>query len=75
MISLFKLRKQSSHQPSFKTPLYPWFPAVALLLSIIALIAIIYYNLTLSLVFFAGLIVALVFFIASGKHKQSLKES
>src|SRR6478735_1572432 len=25
MISLFKLRKQSSHQPSFKTPLYPWF--------------------------------------------------
>ena len=70
MISLFKLRKQASHQPSFKTPLYPWFPAIALVLSFVSLIAIIYYNFLLSIIFFAGLIVAFILFKMFNKVQQ-----
>lgn len=71
MISLFVLRKKEPalHRP-FKVPLYPWFPAIALVLSIVALLAIMYYNRWLSLLFFGGLAIALVIFIAMGKHKQ-----
>jgi ethanolamine permease len=69
MISLFKLRKDPSHQPSFKTPLFPWFPGVALILSVVSLVAIIYYNITLSLIFFAGLLIVYVVFILTGKRK------
>lgn len=69
MVSLFKLRKDASHQPSFKTPFYPWFPALALTLSIISLLAIIYYNRLLSLIFFAGLLVAWLLFNLSRKNK------
>jgi ethanolamine permease len=72
MISLFRLRKQPTHQPSFKTPLYPWFPAIALLLSIVSLIAIVYYNFVLSIIFFAGLIISLIVFIITGKNKKAL---
>jgi ethanolamine permease len=70
MISLFRLRKQSTHQPSFKTPFYPWFPAIALLLSIVSLIAIIYYNLMLSIIFFGGLIIAFIVFSITRKNKE-----
>ena len=70
MISLFKLRKQATHKPSFKTPLYPWFPAIALVLSIVSLIAIIYYNLLLSAIFFAGLIVVYIIFKLTGKSLE-----
>jgi len=71
MISLFVLRKKEPalHRP-FKVPLYPLFPAIALVLSIVALLAIMYYNRWLSLLFFGGLAIALVIFIAMGKHKQ-----
>ncbi len=74
MISLFKLRKQPTHQPSFRTPLYPWFPVIALLLSIVSLIAIIWYNFMLSTIFFAGLILAFIIFFASGRHRNHAKE-
>lgn len=70
MMSLLKLRKQE-HQPSFKTPFYPWFPLIALVLSIVCLFAIIWYNLLLSLIFFSILILLFFLFIASGKHKNS----
>lgn len=74
MISLFKLRKQATHNPSFKTPFYPWFPAIALTLSVVSLIAIIYYNLILSLIFFGGLIIVYLIFILAGKNKKVLTE-
>ncbi len=71
MISLFILRKKEPqlHRP-FKVPLYPWFPAIALVLSVVALIAIIYYNRWLTLLFFGGLAIVMLLFVAMGKHKQ-----
>lgn len=60
MMSLLKIKK-SLQSTTFKTPFYPWFPIIALVLSAICLVAIVWYNLILSIIFFAGL--ALAFFI------------
>jgi ethanolamine permease len=71
MVSLFVLRKKEpSLERPFKAPLYPYFPAVALLLSLVCLAAIIYYNPMLSVIFFALLIVLIILFVAFGKHKK-----
>lgn len=75
MMSLLKLRKQPDHQPYYKTPLYPWFPIIALVLSLVCLIAIIWYNFMLSVIFFAGLIVAYTIFVVTGKNKQRIDVS
>jgi ethanolamine permease len=71
MISLFILRKKEPalNRP-FKVPFYPWFPAIALVLSLLALFAMIWYNGWLSLLFFGGLAIIILIFVAMGKHKQ-----
>lgn len=70
MVALFALRKKEPNlERPFSVPFYPVFPAAALLLSTICLAAIVYYNQVLSAWFFAGLIVIVVIFVASGKHK------
>ncbi len=56
MISLFALRrKEPQMERPFKVPLYPVFPAVALAIAVIALIAMSVYNPILALVFFGML--------------------
>ena len=72
MISLMRLKKDTEFKSSFKTPFYPWFPIIALFLSLVCIGAIIYYNLMLSLIFFAGLFVALLVFRFSGKKNIRL---
>jgi len=73
MVSLFMLRRQ---EPALKRPFvaqfYPVFPAIALFLSALCLIAIVYYNLMLSGVFFAGLLLAVLVFMLKGKHKEKI---
>jgi ethanolamine permease len=70
MISLFILRKNEPDlERPFASPFYPYFPAIALILSGVCLIAIIYYNWLLSLVFFGGLAAAIILFMLMGKHK------
>lgn len=72
MISLFVLRKKEPGlKRPFKVPFYPWFPGIALVLSLVSLAAIVYYNVLLSLLFFAGLAIVLLAFIWSGRHKRS----
>lgn len=70
MISLFALRKKEPllNRP-FKAPFYPYFPAIAFLLSVVCLAAIIYYNPLISLLFFGLLFVFIVFFVFTGRHK------
>ena len=60
MLSLFRLRRSVDYKPAFKTPFYPWFPGIALVLSVVSMGAIIRYNFGLSLIFFAGLALALL---------------
>ena len=72
MISLFVLRKkQPLLDRPFKAPFYPYFPVIALLLSSICLVAIIYYNWALSIIFFISLLLLIILFVALGKHKKS----
>jgi ethanolamine permease len=70
MVSLFKLRIDAAkmHRP-FAAPFYPYFPAIALILSTVCLIAIIYYNIWLSALFFAALLLIIAGFMLMGKHK------
>ena len=74
MISLLKLRKVNELYPGFKTPFYPWFPIFALVLSVVCLLAIIWYNFILCLIFFGGLAALLLIFVLSGRHKIPLHD-
>ncbi|WP_353721682.1 hypothetical protein [Dyadobacter sp. 676] len=71
MIALFALRSKAPQlERPFTVPAFPYFPAIALVLSVLCLVAIIYYNFTLSLWFFTGLgFVALIFGL-TGRHKS-----
>jgi ethanolamine permease len=71
MCCLFILRKnEPAMERPFKAPFYPVFPFIALLLSVICLIAMIYYNLQLSLLFFGIMIIGGVLFKLFYKEKQ-----
>jgi ethanolamine permease len=73
MVSLFVLRiKAPNMERPFIAPFYPVFPSIALIISTICLIAIIYYNFNISLLFFSGLAAVIVLFISLGKHKNEL---
>jgi ethanolamine permease len=74
MVSLLKLRRKETPSSGFKTPFYPWFPIIALVLSAICLLAIIWYNLLLSCIFFVGLAIIAFIFVLSGRHKMRLKD-
>ena len=75
MISLFVLRKKEpALERPFASPLYPYFPAIALVLSALCLFAIIYFNPWLSLWFFGGLAAIIILFMLMGKHKIRIKD-
>ena len=73
MISLFVLRikEPEMHRP-FIAPFYPFFPGLALLLCVISLGAIIYFNLFLSLVFFGFIGLFLVIFLFINKKNDAI---
>ncbi|WP_035805955.1 ethanolamine permease [Lunatimonas lonarensis] len=63
MVSFFALRKKEPDmERPFKVPMYPLFPATALVIAVISLIAMIIYNFALAVIFFAMLIGAYLFF-------------
>jgi ethanolamine permease len=75
MISLFTLRtKEPELERPFASPFYPYFPAIALGLSGICLIAFIYYYWLLSLIFFGGLAAVIILFVLMGKHKVRITD-
>ena len=76
MISLFILRtKEPSLIRPYKAPFYPIFPFIALMLSVLCLVAIIYYNQVLSSIFFIVLFLGTSIFVFFGKKfiKVSIK--
>jgi ethanolamine permease len=75
MLSLFKLRQGKQKEGSYKTPFYPWSPFIALILSFICLVAIIWYNFILSLVFFAGLAVVVLLYKKFGRKEEEINEA
>ena len=68
MISLLVLRrKQPAMERPFKVPLYPWFPWTALILAVVCLVAIVWYNLWLSVIFFGALALLMILFMVLRK--------
>ena len=71
MICLFMLRKNEPQmERPFKAPFYPVFPFIALLLSFICLVAIVYYNLRLSLLFFGIMVIGAILFKLFYKERR-----
>jgi len=75
MISLFKLRARNpTMERPFKAPFYPLFPLIALILSSLCLIAIVYYNQLISGLFLAGFILTWIIFRITGTRKRGMEE-
>ncbi len=63
MVSVIKLRKSHPDmERPFKVPFYPYAPIIALIISVIALIAVTIYNWELALIYFLILIIAFIWF-------------
>jgi ethanolamine permease len=72
MVSLLVLRrKQPDMERPFKVPLYPWFPLTALVLGVVCLVAIVWYNQLMSVVFFGALALIIFFFMVFRKPVHS----
>ncbi|MGI8634950.1 MAG: hypothetical protein ACR2KZ_06070 [Segetibacter sp.] len=64
LISLFVLRiKERDLERPFTAPFYPWFPVKALVLCLVSLAAIIWYDVQLSILFFSMLLLMLSAYI------------
>jgi ethanolamine permease len=60
MLSLIVLRKKEPNlERPFKAPFYPLFPMIAFVLSMVCMVAIVYYNQTLGMIFFGLMLVCL----------------
>jgi ethanolamine permease len=74
MISLFILRKKEPGlERPFRAVCYPLFPMIALLLSVISLVAMIYYNGMLAAIFFAGMAGMAILYAVVGKLRPSVR--
>lgn len=71
LLSLFRLRQTEPQlERPYRTPFYPWVPLLALGLAVLCLVAIVYYNLYLSLLFLGMLVVALGMFVWTRKRNN-----
>lgn len=69
MLALFRLRRtQPTLARPFRAPLYPVLPAIALVMSLVCLIAMVYYNLLLSLLFGGLFVVGALYYATRGQR-------
>ncbi|MES2817886.1 MAG: ethanolamine permease, partial [Pseudomonadota bacterium] len=62
-LSLFKLRKTEPHlERTFRAPGYPLVPAIALLLALVCLVAMVWFNPLIALVFLGFMGVGFIYF-------------
>lgn len=63
MVAFFKLRKNHPDlERPFRVPLYPLFPMLALIIATVSILAMTYYNLTISLIFYSIMFVSWLWF-------------
>lgn len=64
MLSLFRVRRLPSGEKGYQTPFYPTLPLIALFLSLACLIAMVWYNQFLGILFFSILgIILIIYFL------------
>jgi ethanolamine permease len=74
ILSLFKLRsKEPSLERPFLTPFYPIFPLIALVLSFVCLLSLIYFNLLLSIIFLGLFVLSGLYSFLFYKEKPNEK--
>ena len=73
MLSLFKLRRREPQmERSYKTPFDPFFPAYALITSVVSLIAMVYFNHLMAEIFIGLLALGFAYFLStSGQRARS----
>ena len=71
MASLFKLRRdRPDMERPFRAPLYPVFPAFALIAACVCMIAMIYYNPLIALIFTGLLLLGYIYFLATRRQRE-----
>jgi len=72
MMSLFALRKKEPNlERPFAAVAYPLFPAIALVLAVISLVTMIYYNQLLTYIFFGLMAAAYVYYSFTQHHRDA----
>ena len=75
MLSLFKLRKTEPELVrTFMAPGYPIVPAIALILSVVSLVAMAWFNAVIGLIFLAFMAVGFVYFSLTAHHRANAEE-
>ena len=73
MLAFFKLRRTEPEMPRpYRTPLYPWSPAIALILSLICLGTMVWFNRQCALVYAAILIAGYAWFFFCPKQNVAV---
>lgn len=73
MVSLFKLRASEPNlDRSFRAPVYPWFPAIALIGALVCLGTMVYYNPLVAQMFVGLMVVGYVYFLTTGKRRAEM---
>jgi ethanolamine permease len=72
MLSLFRLRKIAPDMArSFRAPGYPWVPAIALMLAVVCLVAMLWFNLVIGAVFVLFMACGYLYFTATKVQRHS----
>jgi ethanolamine permease len=75
MLSVLKLRKSAPElERPFKVPFFPLTPIIALIIAVVSLVAVIYYNLYLAGIYVLIMAVSFVWFKIASYQKAKLEE-
>ncbi|HSC82661.1 MAG TPA: ethanolamine permease [Pseudomonas sp.] len=73
MLSLFKLRKSEPNlERTFKAPGYPLVPGIALVLALVCLAAMVWFNGTIALVFLGLMALGMLYFLFTGAQRSTV---
>ncbi|HLH34863.1 MAG TPA: ethanolamine permease [Alloacidobacterium sp.] len=76
MLALFRLRSSQPHlHRSYKVPLYPFFPAFALICSVLCMGTMLYYNRLVALVFLGLLGAGFIYFLLTRHQREQAADS
>jgi ethanolamine permease len=74
MLSLFKLRRSEPDlERTFRAPGYPIVPGIALLLALVCLVAMAWFNALIGLIFLAFMIIGFVYFLLTGHQRVNAR--
>ena len=74
MLSLFKLRKSEPNlERTFRAPGYPIVPGIALVLAVVCLVAMAWFNAIIGLIFLGFMVVGFVYFLLTGHQRANAR--